>query len=82
LQEHPGRPLEPQQVDNIRHGQPAGQMQDREVPAHRDAGPPPQSRGQQPQQRAQNPQPQQQHDDDRGKGKDNKDNKDKDKPKN
>ena len=44
LQEHPGRPLEPQQVDNIRRGQPAGQMHDREFPPHRDASPPP-SRG-------------------------------------
>ena len=34
MQEHPGRPLEPQQVDNIRRGQPAGQQHDREVPAH------------------------------------------------
>ncbi|HEY6271325.1 MAG TPA: DUF6600 domain-containing protein [Terriglobales bacterium] len=41
LQEHPGRALEPQQVDNLRHGQPAGQMQDREVPAHQP--PPPKS---------------------------------------
>ncbi|MGC2697075.1 MAG: DUF6600 domain-containing protein [Candidatus Angelobacter sp.] len=41
LQEHPGRPLEPQQVDNIRRGQPAGQMHDREFPPHRDATPAP-----------------------------------------
>lgn len=33
-QDHPGRPLEPQQVDNIRRGQPPGQMHDREVPSH------------------------------------------------
>jgi hypothetical protein len=72
LQEHPGRPLEPQQVDNIRHGQPAGQMHDRETPPHRDAGPPPQQRAQNP------PQQQQQHSDDHGKGKD----KDKDRTKN
>jgi hypothetical protein len=39
-QDHPGRPLEPQQVDNIRHGQPPGQMHDQEVPAHRDQPPP------------------------------------------
>ena len=44
LQEHPGRPLEPQQVDNIRRGQPAGQMRDREVPAHHEAAAPPQSK--------------------------------------
>lgn len=34
MQQHPGRPLEPQQVENIRRGQPAGQMRDREVPSH------------------------------------------------
>ena len=34
LQDHPGRPLEPQQVDNLRRGQPAGEMRDREVPSH------------------------------------------------
>lgn len=34
LQDHPGRPLEPQQVQNIQRGQPAGQMHDREVPSH------------------------------------------------
>jgi hypothetical protein len=39
MQEHPGRPLEPQQVDNIRRGQPAGQQQDREVPPHPAAQP-------------------------------------------
>jgi hypothetical protein len=48
MQQHPGRPLEPQQVDNIRRGQPAGQMQDREFPSHqggpsRSAPPPPRS---------------------------------------
>ena len=50
-QDHPGRPLEPQQVENIRRGQPAGQMHDREVPAHNEpparsksnSGPPPRS---------------------------------------
>jgi hypothetical protein len=41
LQDHPGRPLEPQQVENIRRGQPAGQMHDREVPAHREQAPQP-----------------------------------------
>ena len=34
MQEHPGRPLEPQQVENLRAGKPAGPMRDREVPAH------------------------------------------------
>jgi hypothetical protein len=34
MQQHPGRPLEPQQVENIRRGQPAGQMRDRELPSH------------------------------------------------
>jgi hypothetical protein len=45
MQEHPGRPLEPQQVNNIRNGAPAGPRQDREVPAHTGSsprqGPPP-----------------------------------------
>ncbi len=41
-QDHPGRPLEPQQVNNIRNGQPAGQMHDREVPSHNE--PPPKAR--------------------------------------
>ena len=41
MQEHPGRPLEPQQVNNLRQGQPAGSMRDREVPAH--PQPPPKS---------------------------------------
>jgi hypothetical protein len=31
---HPGRPLEPQQMSNLRAGKPAGPMQDKEVPAH------------------------------------------------
>jgi hypothetical protein len=31
---HPGRPLEPQQMNNLREGKPAGPMQDKEVPAH------------------------------------------------
>jgi hypothetical protein len=31
---HPGRPLEPQQVGNLRAGKPAGPMRDREVPSH------------------------------------------------
>jgi len=34
MQEHPGRPLEPQQVENLRAGKPAGPVRDREVPAH------------------------------------------------
>jgi hypothetical protein len=34
MQEHPGRPLEPQQRQNIRAGQPAGPMVDKEFPPH------------------------------------------------
>jgi hypothetical protein len=34
MQDHPGRPLEPQQVENIRRGNAAGPRQDREVPSH------------------------------------------------
>jgi hypothetical protein len=34
MEQHPGRPLEPQQVENIRAGRPAGPMRDQEVPAH------------------------------------------------
>jgi hypothetical protein len=34
MQAHPGRPLEPQQVDNLRAGRPAGPNRDREVPPH------------------------------------------------
>ncbi|HWZ27932.1 MAG TPA: hypothetical protein VNX15_05195, partial [Gemmatimonadales bacterium] len=50
IQQHPGRPLEPQQVDNLRQGKPAGPMRDVEVPrdvrpqprpAPRPAAPPP-----------------------------------------
>jgi hypothetical protein len=67
LQEHPGRPLEPQQVDNIRRGQPAGDQHDHEVPAH-NAAPAPQ---QQPKPKAPSPPPKaEEH------------GKDKDKPKN
>jgi hypothetical protein len=31
---HPGRPLEPQQMNNLRSGKPAGPMQDKETIAH------------------------------------------------
>ena len=34
LREHPGRPLEPRQMDNVRVGKPAGPMHDREFPPH------------------------------------------------
>ena len=34
MQSHPGRPIEPQQQDNLRAGKPAGPMQDREFPPH------------------------------------------------
>lgn len=40
MQQHPGRPLEPQQRQNITEGRPAGPMQDREVPPHAAAPPP------------------------------------------
>lgn len=54
LSQDPGRPLEPQQVNNIRRGQPAGPQHDREVPPHQNqtqsqsrsksnSGPPPRS---------------------------------------
>src|SRR5580704_16667570 len=32
--EHPGRPLEPAQIENLRGGRPVGPMVDREFPAH------------------------------------------------
>jgi hypothetical protein len=34
MMEHPGRPLEPPQLDNLRAGRPAGPMIDRESPPH------------------------------------------------
>jgi hypothetical protein len=34
MSEHPGRPLEPHQLDNLRAGRPAGPMLDREFPPH------------------------------------------------
>ena len=34
MQSHPGRPLEPQQVQNLQKGQPAGPMHDQEVHQH------------------------------------------------
>jgi hypothetical protein len=34
MYEHPGRPLEPQQLENLRAGRPVGPMQDREFPPH------------------------------------------------
>jgi hypothetical protein len=34
MEEHPGRPLEPQQRENLHAGQPAGPMVDREYPPH------------------------------------------------
>jgi hypothetical protein len=34
MQPHPGRPLEPQQRDNLRQGKPPGPMQDKEMPPH------------------------------------------------
>lgn len=47
LEQHPGRPLEPQQRQNIRAGRPAGPMQDREILPHAQPAPrsaPPQQR--------------------------------------
>ncbi len=41
LQAHPGRPLEPQQVQNVRGGRPAGPPKDPEVPPHKVVTPPP-----------------------------------------
>jgi hypothetical protein len=34
MQSHPGRPLEPQQMKNLRDGKPAGPPHDQEVPTH------------------------------------------------
>jgi hypothetical protein len=52
MQSHPGRPLEPQQVNNLRAGKPAGPMRDREYIPHPSSGnhqqrsaPPPKSKG-------------------------------------
>ncbi|MBV8205990.1 MAG: hypothetical protein JO041_04295 [Acidobacteria bacterium] len=36
LEQHPGRPLEPEQVQNIRRGEPAGPTHDRETPPHQE----------------------------------------------
>jgi hypothetical protein len=37
MAEHPGRPLEPQQIENLRTGKPAGPMLDKEFPPHTEA---------------------------------------------
>jgi len=34
MNEHPGRPLEPQQLENLRDGRPPGPMADHEFPPH------------------------------------------------
>lgn len=52
LEQHPGRPLEPQQRQNIRAGRPAGPMQDREILPHAQPAPRPAPRSAAPQQRA------------------------------
>src|SRR5271157_1850929 len=39
MEQHPGRPLEPQQRDNLHAGKPAGPMMDKEFPPH--SAPPP-----------------------------------------
>lgn len=46
MQQHPGRPLEPQQMDNLRLGKPAGPMHDQETLPH--AAPPPQKQAPKP----------------------------------
>jgi hypothetical protein len=38
MQSHPGRPLEPQQINNLRAGKPAGAMRDREYIPHATSG--------------------------------------------
>jgi hypothetical protein len=44
LQQHPGRPLDPQQTNNVRQGQPAGASHDREYAPHpQHSSPPPKS---------------------------------------
>jgi hypothetical protein len=48
IQAHPGRPLEPTQLENLRAGRPAGPMRDREFPPH----PAPQPRAERPQARS------------------------------
>ncbi|HTV54386.1 MAG TPA: hypothetical protein VMI06_05670, partial [Terriglobia bacterium] len=52
MESHPGRPLEPQQVNNLRAGKPAGPMRDREYIPHassanrqKKSAPPPKSKG-------------------------------------
>ena len=49
MEQHPGRPLEPQQRANIQEGRPAGPPQDREFPPHagpvRPSAPPPAQHG-------------------------------------
>jgi hypothetical protein len=39
MQAHPGKPLEPRQIENLRAGRPAGAPHDHEVPNHREAAP-------------------------------------------
>jgi len=39
MQAHPGRPLEPRQIENLREGHPGGAPRDHEVPNHRAAAP-------------------------------------------
>jgi hypothetical protein len=46
MQAHPGRPLEPQQVENLQAGRPAGPMRDSEFPPH--PAPAPRAERQQP----------------------------------
>jgi hypothetical protein len=48
MQAHPGRPLEPGQIENLRAGRPAGAPHDHEVPVHRAAAPAPPQPAQKP----------------------------------
>ncbi|MGH9343742.1 MAG: DUF6600 domain-containing protein [Terriglobia bacterium] len=45
MQTHPGRPLEPEQVNNLRQGRPAGPMRDREYISHTPRSQAPRSQG-------------------------------------
>jgi len=62
MQAHPGRPLEPQQEENLRAGKPAGPTRDREFPPH--PAPAPRAERQQPTPKSESrpaPQPSSEH---------------------
>jgi hypothetical protein len=62
MQAHPGRPLEPGQIENLRAGRPAGAPRDHEVPNHRVAAPtPPTVQPSRPPMQPARPQAQQSH---------------------